>query len=207
MKNFGNKLLELRKSNDYTIDDLVEKLNNVSDYKISRSAISRWENNKSEPTATAISLYAKVFNTDMNVLLGIDRSNAKMINLDIQPRKIPILGKIAAGTPILAVQNYEDYFDTSEFINADFALQIQGDSMIGSRIFDGDIVFLKKQPCVENGEIGAFLIDGEATLKIFNKQNNTIMLLSSNPKYQPIILSPDNENLTLGKLIGVYSRR
>ncbi len=207
MKNFGNKLLELRKSRDYTIDELVEKLNNVSDYKISRSAISRWENNKSEPTATAISLYAKVFNTDMNALLGIDRSNAKMINLDIQPRKIPILGKIAAGTPILAVENYEDYFDTSEFINADFALQIQGDSMIGSRIFDGDIVFLKKQPCVENGEIGAFLIDGEATLKIFNKQNNTIMLLSSNPKYQPIILSPDNENLTLGKLIGVYSRR
>lgn len=207
MKNFGNKLLELRKSRDYTIDELVEKLNNVSDYKISRSAISRWENNKSEPTATAISLYAKVFNTDMNALLGIDRSNAKMINLDIQPRKIPILGKIAAGTPILAVENYEDYFDTSEFINADFALQIQGDSMIGSRIFDGDIVFLKKQPCVENGEIGAFLIDGEATLKIFNKQNNTIMLLSSNPKYQPIILSPDKENLTLGKLIGVYSRR
>ena len=207
MKNFGNKLLELRKSHDYTIDELVEKLNNVSDYKISRSAISRWENNKSEPTATAISLYAKVFNTDMNALLGIDRSNAKMIDLDIKPRKIPILGKIAAGTPILAVQNYEDYFDTSEFINADFALQIQGDSMIGSRIFDGDIVFLKKQPCVENGEIGAFLIDGEATLKIFNKQNNTIMLLSSNPSYPPIILSPDNENLTLGKLIGVYSRR
>lgn len=207
MKNFGNKLLELRKSRDYTIDELVEKLNNVSDYKISRSAISRWENNKSEPTATAISLYAKVFNTDMNVLLGIDRSNAKMINLDIQPRRIPILGKIAAGTPILAVQNYEDYFDTSEFINADFALQIQGDSMIGSRIFDGDIVFLKNQPYVENGEIGAFLIDGEATLKIFNKQNNTIMLLSSNPSYPPIILSPDKENLTLGKLIGVYSRR
>ena len=207
MKNFGNKLLELRKSHDYTIDELVEKLNNVSDYKISRSAISRWENNKSEPTATAISLYAKVFNTDMNALLGIDRSNAKMIDLDIKPRKIPILGKIAAGAPILAVENYEDYFDTSEFVNADFALQIQGDSMIGSRIFDGDIVFLKKQPCVENGEIGAFLIDGEATLKIFNKQNNTVMLLSSNPSYPPIILSPDKENLTLGKLIGVYSRR
>lgn len=207
MKNFGNKLLELRKSHDYTIDELVEKLNNVSDYKISRSAISRWENNKSEPTATAISLYAKVFNTDMNLLLGIDRSNAKMIDLDIKPRKIPILGKIAAGTPILAVENHEDYFDTSEFVNADFALQIQGDSMIGSRIYDGDIVFLKSQPYVENGEIGAFLVDGEATLKIFNKQNNTVMLLSSNPEYQPIILSPDKENLTLGKLIGVYSRR
>lgn len=207
MKNFGNKLLELRKSHDYTIDELVEKLNNVSDYKISRSAISRWENNKSEPTATAISLYAKVFNTDMNVLLGIDRSNAKMIDLDVKPRKIPILGKIAAGTPILAVENHEDYFDTSEFINADFALQIQGDSMIGSRIYDGDIVFLKKQSFIDNGQIGAFLIDGEATLKIFNKQNNTVMLLSSNPNYSPIILSPEKENIILGKLIGVYSRR
>lgn len=207
MKNFGNKLLELRKSSDYTIDELVEKLNNVSDYKISRSAISRWENNKSEPTATAISLYAKVFNTDMNVLLGIDKSNAKMIDLDVKPRKIPILGKIAAGTPILAVENHEDYFDTSEFINADFALQIQGDSMIGSRIYDGDIVFLKKQSYIDNGQIGAFLIDGEATLKIFNKQNNTVMLLSSNPNYSPIILNPEKENIILGKLIGVYSRR
>lgn len=173
---------------------------------VSESTVGKWLLEKSIPRMGAIEKLANYFHINKSDLLE-DRSNAKEIKLDIQPRKIPILGKIAAGTPILAVENHEDYFDTSEFINADFALQIQGDSMIGSRIYDGDIVFLRKQPYIENGQIGAFLIDGEATLKIFNKQNNTVMLLSSNPNYSPIILSPDRENLILGKLIGVYSRR
>lgn len=173
---------------------------------VSESTVGKWLLEKSIPRMGAIEKLASYFHINKSDLLE-DRSNAKEIKLDIQPRKIPILGKIAAGTPILAVENHEDYFDTSEFINADFALQIQGDSMIGSRIYDGDIVFLRKQSYIENGQIGAFLIDGEATLKIFNKQNNTVMLLSSNPNYSPIILSPDKENLILGKLIGVYSRR
>lgn len=173
---------------------------------VSESTVGKWLLEKSIPRMGAIEKLANYFHINKSDLLE-DRSNAKEIKLDIQPRKIPILGKIAAGTPILAVENHEDYFDTSEFINADFALQIQGDSMIGSRIYDGDIVFLRKQSYIENGQIGAFLIDGEATLKIFNKQNNTVMLLSSNPNYSPIILSPDKENLILGKLIGVYSRR
>lgn len=173
---------------------------------VSESTVGKWLLEKSIPRMGAIEKLASYFHINKSDLLE-DRSNAKEIKLDIQPRKIPILGKIAAGTPILAVENHEDYFDTSEFINADFALQIQGDSMIGSRIYDGDIVFLRKQSYIENGQIGAFLIDGEATLKIFNKQNNTVMLLSSNPSYSPIVLNPDKENLILGKLIGVYSRR
>lgn len=173
---------------------------------VSESTVGKWLLEKSIPRMGAIEKLAAYFHINKSDLLE-DRSNAKEVKLDIQPRKIPILGKIAAGTPILAVENHEDYFDTSEFINADFALQIQGDSMIGSRIYDGDIVFLRKQSYIENGQIGAFLIDGEATLKIFNKQNNTVMLLSSNPNYSPIILSPDRENIILGKLIGVYSRR
>lgn len=173
---------------------------------VSESTVGKWLLEKSIPRMSAIEKLANYFHINKSDLLE-DRSNAKEIKLDIEPRKIPILGKIAAGTPILAVENHEDYFDTSEFINADFALQIQGDSMIGSRIYDGDIVFLRKQSYIENGQIGAFLIDGEATLKIFNKQNNTVMLLSSNPSYSPIVLSPDKENLILGKLIGVYSRR
>lgn len=173
---------------------------------VSESTVGKWLLEKSIPRMGAIEKLAAYFHINKSDLLE-DRSNAKEVKLDIQPRKIPILGKIAAGTPILAVENHEDYFDTSEFINADFALQIQGDSMIGSRIYDGDIVFLKKQSYIDNGQIGAFLIDGEATLKIFNKQAGTVMLLSSNPNYSPIILNPDRENIILGKLIGVYSRR
>ena len=198
--NIGENIKRRRLELGISVDELAEKIGK------NRATIYRYENSSIENLPTTIlEPLAKALYTTPAKLMGW--SNVKEISIKTQTRRIPILGKIAAGTPILAVQNYEDYFDTSEFINADFALQIQGDSMIGSRIFDGDIVFLKKQPCVENGEIGAFLIDGEATLKIFNKQNNTIMLLSSNPSYPPIILSPDVENLTLGKLIGVYSRR
>lgn len=71
MANFGDKLYELRKSKELTLDELSEKLNNLSDYKVSRSAISRWENGKTEPSATAMSLYAKLFSVDMNSLLSV----------------------------------------------------------------------------------------------------------------------------------------
>lgn len=196
----GEKIKKLRLDNNMTLEELGGKVG------VSKQSLFKYENGiVTNIPLDRIEKLGKVLGVDPSELVGW--SNVKEVKLDIQPRKIPILGKIAAGTPILAVENHEDYFDTSEFINADFALQIQGDSMIGSRIYDGDIVFLKKQSFIDNGQIGAFLIDGEATLKIFNKQNNTVMLLSSNPNYSPIILSPDRENIILGKLIGVYSRR
>lgn len=196
----GEKIKKLRLDNNMTLEELGGKVG------VSKQSLFKYENGiVTNIPLDRIEKLGKVLGVDPSELVGW--SNVKEVKLDIQPRKIPILGKIAAGTPILAVENHEDYFDTSEFINAEFALQIQGDSMIGSRIYDGDIVFLRKQSYIENGQIGAFLIDGEATLKIFNKQNNTIMLLSSNPSYSPIVLSPDKENLILGKLIGVYSRR
>lgn len=196
----GEKIKKLRLDNNMTLEELGGKVG------VSKQSLFKYENGiVTNIPLDRIEKLGKVLGVDPSELVGW--SNVKEVKLDIQPRKIPILGKIAAGTPILAVENHEDYFDTSEFINADFALQIQGDSMIGSRIYDGDIVFLKKQSFIDNGQIGAFLIDGEATLKIFNKQNNTVMLLSSNPNYSPIILNPEKENIILGKLIGVYSRR
>lgn len=196
----GEKIKKLRLDNNMTLEELGGKVG------VSKQSLFKYENGiVTNIPLDRIEKLGKVLGVDPSELVGW--SNVKEVKLDIQPRKIPILGKIAAGTPILAVENHEDYFDTSEFINADFALQIQGDSMIGSRIYDGDIVFLKKQSYIDNGQIGAFLIDGEATLKIFNKQAGTVMLLSSNPNYSPIILNPDRENIILGKLIGVYSRR
>lgn len=196
----GEKIKKLRLDNNMTLEELGSKVG------VSKQSLFKYENGiVTNIPLDRIEKLGKVLGVDPSELVGW--SNVKEVKLDIQPRKIPILGKIAAGTPILAVENHEDYFDTSEFINADFALQIQGDSMIGSRIYDGDIVFLKKQSFIDNGQIGAFLIDGEATLKIFNKQAGTVMLLSSNPNYSPIILNPDRENIILGKLIGVYSRR
>lgn len=198
----GEKIKQFRLERDMTQGELGEKLG------VAKQTIFKYESGEiTNIPLENIKKLCTVFDINVTDLIDLNWFNVKKVDFKAPIKKIPILGKIAAGTPILAVENHEDYFDTSEFINADFALQIQGDSMIGSRIYDGDIVFLRKQSYIENGQIGAFLIDGEATLKIFNKQNNTVMLLSSNPNYSPIVLSPDKENLILGKLIGVYSRR
>lgn len=198
----GERIKKYRLERNLTLEELGTKIG------VSKQALFKYEND----IITNIPLdrlkgLCMALNVDISDLVDLNWSNAKDISINGEPKKIPILGKIAAGTPILAVENHEDYFDTTEFLNADFALEIQGDSMIGSRIYDGDIVFLRKQSYIENGEIGAFLIDGEATLKIFNKQADTIMLLSSNPNYSPIVLTPEKDNIVLGKLIGVYSRR
>lgn len=198
----GERIKKYRLERNLTLEELGAKIG------VSKQALFKYEND----IITNIPLdrlkgLCMALNVDISDLVDLNWSNAKDISINGESKKIPILGKIAAGTPILAVENHENYFDTTEFLNADFALEIQGDSMIGSRIYDGDIVFLRKQSYIENGEIGAFLIDGEATLKIFNKQADTIMLLSSNPNYSPIVLTPEKDNIVLGKLIGVYSRR
>jgi len=103
-------------------------------------------------------------------------------------RKIPLLGTIACGEPILATENVAEYVDMDTDVHADFALRCKGDSMINARIFDGDIVYIRKQNSVENGEIAAVLIDGvesesEATLKRFFRENDKIRLSAENPMY------------------------
>ena len=88
-------------------------------------------------------------------------------------------------------------------VKADFALRVKGDSMENVPILDGDIAFIRQQPEVENGEIAAILIDGEATLKRFYRENGSVMLVSENPKYRPMIYTEDAcEDLrVLGKAI------
>lgn len=101
--------------------------------------------------------------------------------------KIPLLGNIACGEPITAVENIDTYVDMPDCVSADFALTCKGDSMIDARIYDGDIVYIREQPEVENGEIAAVLIDGEATLKRVYYQRNKIILQPENKKYEPLV--------------------
>lgn len=101
--------------------------------------------------------------------------------------KIPLLGNIACGEPITAVENIDTYVDMPDCVSADFALTCKGDSMIDARIYNGDIVYIREQPEVENGEIAAVLIDGEATLKRVYYQRNKIILQPENEKYEPLV--------------------
>lgn len=115
-------------------------------------------------------------------------------------RKVPLLGTIACGEPILAAENLDGEVDIPEHIHADFALRCKGDSMINARIFDGDIVYIRLQEDVENGEIAAVLIGDEATLKRVYKYPNRLELRPENPTYP--VLQYEGEELEEIRIIG-----
>lgn len=171
---------------------------------IGKSAISQYLSGEYEAKQENIYLMSKPLNVNPAWLMGFD---VPMVGDEIN-RGIPIVGTIAAGTPILAEENIEDYFVIDNRVNADFGLKVKGDSMINANIFDGDIVFIRQQPVLENGEIGAILLDDEATLKRFSKTENGIILQAENPNMTdwPRIYTDGNIRI-LGKLVGVYSKK
>ena len=122
-------------------------------------------------------------------------------------RKIPLIGSIACGAPILAEEHIEEYISIPKHVSADFALTCKGDSMINARIFDGDIVYIRQQDTVENGEIAAVLIDGEATLKRVRLFDDHISLEPENPQYRPLVYWGEEMNTIriLGKAVAFTS--
>jgi repressor LexA len=119
---------------------------------------------------------------------------------------VPLLGKIAAGTPILAEENIERRVVLDDILRSKdskplFLLQVIGDSMIDKGINPGDLVLIRQQPTVENGEIAAVLIGDEATLKIFRVKEGTFYLEPANKKYKPIHLNSSKETRILGKAL------
>jgi repressor LexA len=117
---------------------------------------------------------------------------------------VPLVGRVTAGQPILAVENIEDYFPVSrELLTKDeaFMLRVKGDSMINAGILDGDYVFVHPQSYASNGDIVVALIGDEATVKRFFRENGHVRLQAENPAYDPIITT---EVSVLGKVVGVY---
>ena len=127
----------------------------------------------------------------------------------IQTQRIPMLGDIACGKPIFANEERESYVQAGMNIKADFCLTARGDSMIGARIHDGDIVFCRSQTMVDNGEIAAVIIGEEATLKrvYYYPEKKKLVLQAENPKYEPFVYvgSELDEITILGKAIAFQS--
>ncbi len=123
---------------------------------------------------------------------------------------IPLVGTIAAGTPILAEENITEYLDMYKIFYTDaeiFALNVKGDSMIKAGIMDGDMVVVKKQPVIENGEIGAAIIDNEATVKRIFFHGDKIVLHPENDDMDDIEIFPKEDNFHIaGKIIGVIRK-
>lgn len=125
----------------------------------------------------------------------------------VEVQHVPLLGEIACGKPIVANETFDVYIQFGAKIKCDFCLKAHGDSMIGARIHDGDIVFVKEQPTVENGEIAAVEIDDEATLKRFYSYQDKIVLQAENPNYEPIVyVGEEIEHVhILGKAVAFQS--
>ncbi len=122
------------------------------------------------------------------------------------PSYVPLVGRIAAGGPILAEQAIEDVFPLPRQLVGDgelFLLKVVGDSMIEAAICDGDWVAIRRQPVAENGEVVAAMIDGEATVKTFKRRDGHIWLLPQNAAYQPI---PGDDATILGRVVAVLRR-
>jgi repressor LexA len=123
--------------------------------------------------------------------------------------EIPILGRIAAGTPILAVENREESIPLPpEWLGVHgqdvFALRVRGDSMIGAHIVEGDLVLVRKQDSATPGDIVVAMLDGEATVKRFARDGNAVLLRPEHPTLRPIVVGPDRDDVQiLGKVIGV----
>lgn len=120
--------------------------------------------------------------------------------------RIPVVGTIAAGKPITATENIDSYIVLSDEYKADFALRIKGDSMIDAGINDGDLALIIKDRPIDNGDIYAVLIDGDATLKKVYKNDDYLTLQPCNSKYQPIMVKEEDEPYIVGKLSGIVRK-
>ena len=144
---------------------------------------------------------SRIFNCSPAYLMGWE---------DDAPAKkeggLPLLGKIAAGQPILAEEDCE-FFSPIDDTRADFCLRVRGDSMIGAGIKDGDIVFIRKQDSVDDGEIAAVLVEDEATLKRVYVTDDAVTLIAENPKYKPMVYTKKQcKNIRiLGKAVACHT--
>jgi repressor LexA len=123
---------------------------------------------------------------------------------------VPIVGRVKAGEPILAVENIEGYvnFDRSLVSSRDvFLLRVMGDSMIDAHIQDGDFALVKPQPNAENGEIVVALIEDEATIKRIFQKRDLIRLEPANPKMEPLVVKRGEKKVTIvGKVVGIFRK-
>ncbi len=193
------KLKELRKSRGMTLDALAELVGT------SKQTIHRYENGTiSNVPPERVESLAAALGTTPSELMGWDEDSAAEYKniVPMRIKEIPILGDIACGMPIYAEEKHESYVMSDESLGADFCLKAKGDSMIGARIHDGDIVFIRSQSTVDNGEIAAVIIGDEATLKrvYYYPGESKLILAPENPRYAPFVYI--NDELDSVKIIG-----
>lgn len=204
----GQRIKQQREAIGLSQEELAQKLG----YK-SRSTINKIESGINDITQSKVIEFAQALGTTPAYLMGWEEEKDNIYSFDnimpIKTQRIPLLGEIACGEPIYADEDRESYIEIGTNIKADFCLRAKGDSMINARILDGDIVFIRNQSNVENGEIAAVIIDDEATLKrvYYNRANGILQLVAENPSFPPLVYSGDELDTIriLGKAVAFQS--
>ena len=213
MSTIGSRIRNRREELGLSQDELGKRLG----YK-SRSSINKIELDQRSLTQSKIKAIADALETTPSYIMGWNEPDVKLDEEDlkffdnlfpIETKKFPLLGNIACGKPIFADEQFEAYVEAGANIKADFCLRAKGDSMIGARIYDGDIVFIHKQEMVDDGEIAAVLIDDEATQKrvYYDQENNVIQLFAENPQYKTMRFVGEELNhiRILGKAVALQT--
>ena len=208
-----NRVRELRTAKKLSQTVLAKELH------ISQGTLSLYERGIVEPDMAILKKLADVFDCSVDYIIG--RTNIRKATAlytstglitplyGVGTRSIPVLGNVACGEPKLAREEHETMVAVGAEISADFCLRAKGDSMTGDRIHDGDMVFVRSQPEVENGEIAVIVIGDEATLKhvFYYEDRKMLILRPSNPQYEDIIYNEGElETVTiLGKAVAFQS--
>ena len=197
----------LRESSNMTQQELAEKVG----FKTA-SAVNKIELGLRDINQTKIFAFAKALGVTPGELMGDEKKTKNNIPNGFQPcpptSQRPRLGVISCGDPIDTPENFDGYDEVPNTFDCDFTLVCEGDSMIGARICDGDIVYIKQQPTIENGQIAAVLIDGvEKLLKRVYITEESIILQAENPAYPPRSYHREDMNRVsiIGKVVGFTS--
>lgn len=212
MKNFASRLSQALELRNMKASELSKKT------KVAEGTISCYINGRYEAKQNRVKVFADALDVNPAWLMGYDvpmepehkggLSTPSTIPAGFIPKpkmyKVPLVGAIACGDPITAIENLEGNMDVPEDIRCDFALRCHGDSMINAGIHDGDVVYIKIQPEVETGEIAAVRIGDEATLKRVYLHPDYIELRPENPAYESIIRRKEemNDVVIEGKAVG-----
>lgn len=176
--------------------------------RLAKNDLSQYVSGKVEPKQDKLSILGLALDVSEAWLAGYDvpmKRNDNITPIAMQKfsvEKFPLLGNVACGNPKLANESFECYIEAGTSIHADFCLRAKGDSMINARIHDGDIVFIRRQDMVENGDIAVVLIDDEATLKrvFYYPEQSKLVLQAENSNYEPFVYV--NEELNNIKILG-----
>ena len=208
----GEKIYNLRMQKGLTLEELGNMVG------VGKSTVRKWENGMiANMKRDKILKVSEALGTSPAYLMGWneEESTENIIYLEniypIELKRFPMLGEIACGEPKYTNEDRESYVMAGTDIKADFCLRAKGDSMINARILDGDIVFIRKQDMVENGEIAAVVVnnDSEATLKrlYYYQERATLILRAENPAFEDMIFQNEelNEVHILGKAVAFQS--